>query len=382
MTPLSEGVSGFKNHVISYGQSLSVGVGTGSVISTIPAENALMFAGGVRAQDGAANPWDQHASLVPLVEAVGAADAGGTRYETPMSGFAEFAQEQQSQIQFLVSAPGKGESTLSQLSKPGALYNRLIDDVTYGHWRSNNRSKALAVLWLQGESDWANGSYAANLNTLRGTLNADIKAINGQPEDIWLLSYQLDRPKIGLAHLTASDTYSNIKVALPIYFLSRTDGVHFTAASSKIAGAYFGKAYKEVIVNGNTDWQPLRPVSHSTAGANCDVTFNPVGPLAFDTTIVAAQTNYGFKLYQSDGTTPITISSVALLNADTVRITASGSIPAGAILRYGFSDPVDHTANVSNGNLRDSQGNTIVFDGGGLNYPLHNWCVLFQRVIA
>ena len=341
-----------------------------------------MFAGGVRAQDGAANPWDQHSSLVPLVEAVGAADAGGTRYETPMSGFAEFSQEQESSLQFLASAPGAGSVTISQLSKPGDLYNRLLDDVTYGHWRSNNRHKVLAVLWLQGETDGTNSSYAANLNTLRGTLNADIKAINGQPEDVWLLSYQLDRPKIGLAHLAAADAYGNIKVALPIYFLSRTDGVHFTPASSKIAGAYFGKAYEEIIVDGNTDWQPLRPVSHSTAGATCDVTFNAVGALAFDTTIVAAQTNYGFKLYQSDGTTPITISSVSLLDADTVRITASGSIPAGAVLRYGFSDPEDHTANVSKGNLRDSQGNTIVFDGGGLNYPLHNWCLLFQRVIA
>lgn len=382
MSPLSAGAVGFRNHVIIYGQSLSVGIGTGEVISTSPRTDALMFNGGVRAQDLDGAPWEQHGSLVPLVEEVGSSQAGGDRYETPMSGFAEFQGEQQTNVQVLASAPGQGATSISALSKPGALYMRLLDDVMYGHMRSSGRHKVLAVLWMQGEADGTNNTYAANLNTLRESLNEDIKAMTGQPDDVWLLSYQLDRPKIGLAHLDASDTYSHIKVAMPIYFLPRTDGVHLTAAGSKIAGAYFSKTYKEVVLNTNTDWQPLRPISHSTVDAVCDVVLNPVGALVIDTSIVAEQTNYGFRLFQSDGVTEITVTSVALLGSDTVRITASANIPAGAILRYGFSDPEGHTYNVSKGNLRDSQGDGLIFDGGGLDYPMHNWCVLFSRVIS
>lgn len=40
------------------------------------------------------------------------------------------------------------------------------------------------------------------------------------------------------------------------------------------------------------------------------------------------------------------------------------------------------TADVSKGNLRDTQGSTVVFDGTGVNYPLHNWALLQQGVIA
>ena len=242
----------------------------------------------------------------------------------------------------------------------------------------------MAFAWLQGESDGANNTYAANLNTLRNSINTDVKAITGQTEDIWCLSYQLDRAKIGLAHLEAQETYSKIVVAAPIYFLRgayrNADLIHFTSLGSKIMGAYFGLAYQNVIVNGNTSWKPLMCTNSSTVGAVCTLTFNPVGALAFDTTLVTAQTNQGFKLYESDGTTPVTISSVAI-SGSTVVITASGSIPAGAILRYGFSDPTDHTAGTAMGNLRDSQGDTIVFDGGGIDFPMHNWCVLFQRTI-
>lgn len=383
LSPLPEGAAGI-DHYVSYGQSPSVGVGTGAVRLTSQLHDSLMFSGGVRAQDGATEPWVQHASLIPLVEAHGPAATGGERYETPVSGIALMSKELGVAPQIIGSAPGQGAVTISTLSKPGVLYERLLDDVRYGRYRARDLGKSYKLrqfFWMQGEADGANNTYAANLNTLRGTIDADVKAITGQTDDVWCISYQLDRPKIGLAHLAASDTYDCIRVAMPMYFLAHTDGVHLTPEGSDIAGAYFALARKQIIDDANEDWQPLRIVGHSVAGAVIDLTYDPVGNLAFDTTTVAAQTNQGFHLFDNaDGA--LTINSVAIVGANVVRITAAATVPAGAVIRYGFTDPTDHTADVSKGNLRDSQGDTIVFEGQGLNYPMHNWALLDQRTVS
>jgi len=374
MTPLSAGAAGFENQVMSYGQSLSVGVAAGPVISTSQRFNSRMFSGGVRAQDGADEPWAQHASLVPLVEAEGAAVAGGTRFETPLSGMTEMLKEQGASPRFLASAPGKGATAIAALAKPGVLYQRVVDDVMYGRWRLGQAHKMLAYIWLQGEAETSATGYAAAMETLRANIDADTKAITGQPDDVWCLSYQLDRALIGIQHLAASDTYSRIRVALPIYFLPRSDGVHFTPEGSKIAGAYFGLAYKAIVLDGDTTWQPLKCTSVSVAGAVADLTYNRSG-LVFDTTTVSAQTNQGFRLVDSGGSA-LTISSVAIVGGNTIRIMAAAAIPSGASVRYGYSSPTNTTHSLDKGNLRDSQGDSLVFDGGGLDYPMHNWAVL------
>jgi hypothetical protein len=367
------------NHLMIYGQSLSLGTQSRPAISTT-ANSHYAFGGGgtVRFWEGVSY---STASMVSHTERDSSVDLFG---ETPLYGcYQMVGQLGTYSKQFLASAPGFGATTIADLSS-GGYYNRLIESVGVGKKRSRElgkQYKVRAILWMQGESDGGNTSYAANLNSLLGTLNTDIKAITYQTDDIWLISYQVDRAQIGLAHLAASDTYARIRVAMPMYMLAHTDGVHLTAAASKIAGAYFGLAYKAIILDGNTSWQPLRIQSATRSGTTIDVVYNPVGSLALDTTTVSAQTNSGFRLFDSGGSA-LTISSVSLLNATTVRITAAASVPAGAILRYGFSDPTDHTAAVAKGNLRDSQGASIVFDSSGVNWPMHNWALLEQKTLA
>ncbi len=60
------------------------------------------------------------------------------------------------------------------------------------------------------------------------------------------------------------------------------------------------------------------------------------------------------------------------------RTRDSDSVPAepvtaGFTLNYG--DLINGTCG---GNIRDSQGDTYIFNGGGLNYPMHNWLVVFS----
>lgn len=369
------------NHIISYGQSLSVGVGTAEVISTTQRYSNQMFVGGVRSQDAGTDPFDKYGSLVPMVEQIGPVVSGGQGFETPVSGMAEMLGELGIQSRFLGSCPGAGGLTISALSKGGIFYERLISDVTYGlslAARANRTYKFLAFAWMQGEADGANATYASAFNTLRSNLNDDVKAITQQDEDLWCLSYQLPRAKIGLAHLAAQETYDNIVVAMPIYHLPTTDGVHLTAESSKIAGAYFGLAYDHIVVDGDVDWRPLMVISARVDGANIDLTYNvPAGDLSFDSTIVAPQTNNGFTLVDA-GADPLTISSISITGPNTIRIVAAETVPSGAKVYYGFTDPENTSYGTDKGNLRDTQGETIVFDGGGINYPMHNWAVLQQ----
>jgi hypothetical protein len=358
------------NHLFSYGQSLSVGTQSRPAISTTD-NNHYTFTG-----TGRVRAWDSvspYTALQPHRENDSAAELMG---ETPCYGAYQMIGERTTYTkQFLASAPGYGALTIAELSKPSGYYTRMIADVTNGRKLSRASGKSFKVrafTWMQGEGDGGNASYAANMNSLLGDMNTDIKAITSQTEDLWMISYQVARAQIGLAHLAASNTYARIRVAMPMYHLPTTDGVHLTAASSKIAGAYFGLAYKALILDGDTSWQPLKCTGSSVVGQTIDLTYNRSG-LVFDTTTVSAQTNQGFRVLDA-GLTPLTISSVSIVGGNTVRIVVASGTPA--TVYYGFASATNHTAGTDKGNLRDSMGDSIVFDTSSLNYPMHNWAVL------
>lgn len=378
-------------HVLSYGQSLSVGVGTFALLTTSQRFDNLRFSGGVRAQDAGTDPAVKYASLVPLIET--GPGPSGSAMESPIGGATDMVKEliasengityTQHQYQLLGSAPGEGAMSISALSKPGTYYSRFMEDVTYGYARAQDAGKSYKVgafFWTQGESDGGNTTYATSLSTLQGNINTDVKAITGQSEDIWCICYQIARAQIGLQFVAAQAANPKIRIAAPTYQLPSSDTVHLTAQSSKILGAYYGLAYKRLVVDGQ-DWKPMMPLSSLKQGKILDIKFNHHGTgMVFDTTTVPVQINYGFRLF-SAANVELTISSVTITRGDMIRVVAAATIPTGAKLRYGFTDPTSHAVGTSRGNLRDNAGNTLVFNGAGINHPMHNWCVLFELAV-
>lgn len=383
-------------HLISYGQSLSVGVATYSAITTSQRFNNLKFVGGVRAQDAGTDAALKYGSLVPLTE-TGPGDESA--YETPMGGATDAVIEliadengiayNSHQFQLLASAPGDGGRTIAELAdNAGVFYSRLLDDVAYGLARAQEAGKSYkvgAILWTQGEIDSGNSDYATELSALRAALEADIKSITGQSGNIPMVCYQLPRAEQAEYYLQAMESDPLITVACPTYHLTKSDGVHLTNQSSKIMGAYYGAAYKRIVVDGNADWRPCMAVDFFRQGKIVDVKFNIHGAsLEWDTTSYALQTNYGFRLFASDGATELTVDDVAITKRDTVRITAAANIPAGAILKYGTVDKDPANAvkyDITGGNLRDNYGDTKVLNLGGINHPMHNWALLFTRTL-
>ena len=220
-------------------------------------------------------------------------------------------------------------------------------------------------------------------------METSANGITGRSDVVKMISYQTGchkyygkaYPFIALAQLQASKDYDNIFMACPTYqFAYLVDNLHLPAASSKKLGFYYGLAYKRIVVDGE-DWKPLMPISKTVQGKLALVKFNvPMGRLAIDTTTVTANTNYGFNLFDAGGA-EVTITSVEITGPDTVKIVSPVNITAGFKLQYAFyGTGTTGSSNGPRGNLRDTQGDTIVFDPTGLNFPAHNWCVMFEEI--
>jgi len=376
------------NGVYSYGQSLSTGeagVGGAGVATAVQRFDNLRFAGGVRTQDSGT----PYTALVPLIETV-----VGTAGETPIGGATDIIKElalvedslDSTDITYrmLGSAPGQAAQVIAALAKGSGPYNRMIADITNGYALSQAAGrtfKAQAVFWTQGESDrnagTAAATYKAALVQLRTDIDVDAKAITGQLEPVVMFSYQTSSytgsQYLGNAQWEVQQENPNHYVACPVYHVA-FGGEHLTTANYKVLGAYYGLAYKRVIIDGDTDWRPLQPIHVERQGKLVLARFHvPAGQLTVDTTTIAARPNKGFTLVTSTNT-PITINAVDIIGPDTIRITAATAVGAGAKLRYGYNGQ-------DGGNIRDTQGDSLVFDGGGINYPMHNWCVVFEKVM-
>ena len=390
------------HHVINYGQSVSQGQAGLPVISSVQRHNSLMFNGGVRARDGGTDLHTTRASLIPLTEA-----AWYSLGETPSAGTLEMVNDlnfaengisyNASGIEYLSSAPGAGSQTLTQLQIGGIPFHQMLFDVYHGNRIATAQGKTYrttAVTWVHGESDYmaktSESDYIAGLETLRLQIEWIQSAVNGRTDTIPMIATQIadhtalyvNRPSIALAHVTAAKSNPNFYLAAPMYMLDYADQFHLTAASSKWLGAYLGLAYKRVVIDGQP-WKPVQPLWAKAYGRVMMVNFHvPKPPLVFDTAQVTNPGTYGFRVVDASGVdNPVT--GVALGAGGTVVwIATARDLTAGSKLRYAWNGTAQTGRTAGpRGNLRDSQGDTLVFDPAGLNKRMDNWCVIFEQTV-
>ena len=364
--------------IISYGQSNSVGTDGQPALTTSQAYDNLSFAGGVRPGDLAVG--SPLGSFIPLVER----DKPNTTNlgETPIGGATIAIKDlinlengiayTQQTYALLGVANGFGGIPIARLEKGTASYTNLLSHVTAAKAVAQSLNKTFkvgAVFWTQGESDTDGVAYLTKFKQLQIDLDTDIKAITKQQTAVPLISFAVDAQSslaVKLAQIQASEENPNIHIACPGYPLKT--GIHFNNVGFKRLGAYYGMAYKRIVVD-KVDWNPLLPVDFLVQDDLLQIKFRVAKkPLVIDTTPIGV--NYpssGFSLTDSAGNA-IAITGITIVNGDMVKIQAATAIPSGAKITY------------QAGNLRDSQGSTLIF-GGGLNFPLHNWCVVFQKTL-
>lgn len=301
---------------------------------------------------------------------------------------------------------GVGGFALSQLVKGTQPYDNTqiaVADFKTVALAAGYRTWLPAVYWRHGESDASNASYESQMVSFRTDFNTDTKAITGQESNIWFImavpsSFAVGQHDAALAMLALHENQpTGFVLSHPSYMLdydiyaegvtTDDDYVHLSVRGQQMDGEYAKKAWLKTVF-GKSRWEPLRPLTAIRSAANIDVTFNvPVGSLVLDTTTVTerAGTVKGFEFVDDSGSTPA-ISSVTVLDADTVRITLA-STPTGTQasqkVRYALKghDGVApfNASEMARGNLRDSDTTRAVFDP---SLTLYNWCVPFEKTVT
>jgi hypothetical protein len=385
------------NHILSTGQSLSVGAaGTPPLSTTQPYQNLMFSTGVISAATGLT-------AFAPLIEGTSAAPNAGV--ETMSAGLVnlvtKIARETllvgqpqgKTSHDILLSGHGVGGTPYSGLKKGTTAYANGIAQVNaaFDLAKASNKSYVVrAVTTVHGEADAIAGNedYEENLVEWQSDYETDVKAITGQSEIVPLFQTQISSWTAYGTHVTNSDIpieqlqasidhLGKIILVGPKYHLPyAADGVHLTNEGYRHMGEDYAKAYRRTILEGKP-WQPLRPISATRAGAVITVKFTvPAPPLAFDDQAVTDPGNRGFEFYQ-DGADIPDIASVDLVGPDTVTVTLA-STPTGTNqqIQYAYTGATDAHGGPTTGprgNLRDSDA-TPSRNG----YALYNWCVHFS----
>jgi hypothetical protein len=334
-------------HIVSSGQSLSMG--SGSTLTTMqpPVANRLLTI-----QDGVrlANQDDTLTSgmIAPFKALV------GKTQEVPVVQMAAQINRLRgipSNAGVLATAHGRGGWSIAQLSKGTLPYTNSITAVTGAKAQCAVLSynyKVPFVDWIQGEADAAAipGAYLAGLLQLQSDYESDIKAISGQTGRIPLLldqisnwtapGYNRTQSNVPLEQLQVALDYPDRFVcAGPKYWLQTiSDGVHLTGDSSMRLGAMHARAAQAII--GGQSWLPTHCLSAVLIGQKVTLKFHtPHGPLVSDTLNVTDPGNWGIRWI--DSSLSAAVSSVKLLGANSVEVILS-AVPTGANPQIGIAD--------------------------------------------
>ncbi|MEI8269909.1 MAG: fibronectin type III domain-containing protein, partial [bacterium] len=385
VTYLSSGVGplttvSYFNHVLLTGQSLAVGYGGTPLLSSAQPYNNKMPTGAE----------ELGTTLVPLVE---------VNRETIRSALANnlTALSPNQDYQSAVTLHAVGNTAYVGLKKGTVPYSNGITQVTNVFNAVPGLGKVdrvVGVVTIHGEADLQAGTsastYEADLVEWQNDYQTDAKAITGQIDNVPLFTDQMmsftgynhATSIIPGAQLSASENNpGKIFLVGPKYFFTYSDYAHLTNTSYRWLGGYYAKVMKKVLID-KESWRPLGPDTIVRSANIIYANFHvPAGQLAFDTTIVSPRSNYGFEY--ADSTSSANISSVEILDADTVKITLS-NIPTGYSqkLRYAYTGTAGSSPGAQNvgsaaGNLRDTDSSVSLAGDS-----LYDWSVSFDKSIS
>ncbi len=372
-------------HIITLGQSLSMGYIATPLCNDVESEQALMFKR-VRTQDFgyiygiskaeyAANQEqydnDFYASFVKLTEAGGYGagkaweSASPKEYETPCAGIAEglynaFKEEGRNDIPFkvLFTAPGIGGTVIPGPYAAGErIFERCIKDVQKAKALCDSLGltyKVSHIVWMQGEGNGATSiaSYSSELANLMNLYNTRIKCITGQEDDVEVVNYQTTLNKgingtqtqyPAIAQFQLAENNPLIHMGAPIYNLEfAADNVHLTGLSSRMIGNSMGRIIYRLFKKTYTLFKPVETrISGNTLVLifDRDIVFDADNLTANGHDISEIATNAGFFAKDSEGHD--VISSVTL-GADERSIVIECSTRP-TTLYYGFNEPDSYT---------------------------------------
>lgn len=391
--------------MLVYGQSLSRGSTAQPIISSAQPFQNVMLKSGVLTRSNE-NGYDQSA-FIPLVE---------NWTETPASGicntFSKRFQDNTGRTSpVLASAStGDGGRTIEELSRGGlGFFENTVEEIRDMFTLAQSQNKTFSALtynWYQGESNQLADDnslvsscvheYISKLVKLKRDLDSEVLNITNQKFLPSMFMYQVashrrlyqsKNMRVALAQLKISNEYDDFIMSTPAYCLKHnTDHLHLTSEGSWLLGAYTSRAIYETIVMSNK-WKPLQPSWVDWKPTEIIVGgWNPRGTtLVLDNALCALTENFGFDLFTPDAVLIDIISSVTLIDKNTIKITLSAPAPNNAILccgrgrDYMNSNDLGGELTGSRTNIRDNHGDfDEVTSPTGTTYKLHNASVMWQ----
>ncbi len=412
--------------IIGTGQSLSVGAEAGAITPAAMAQpyNNLKLSLGTGTVPPF-NPDDAAISLVPLVEPI-RPTAQGYPSAYPRNLYGESPHTAMSaQITKLAKDSGLDDfvtvhTVVGESGQPMSIINKtaqeIVDTGTRGRAYPASLFEARAIKRLagdktfgigavfltHGESDAGNANYINDMLTLWTDYNADLKAITGQTEDIPLFTSQ----QHGIFQYAMNPSIRNIDLSTTLQWRAgleqpgkivctgpkyqypyAQDFLHMTPLGYEMMGEKYAEVFYSHVVLAKP-WVPLQPLEETVArnGRVITVDFHvPVPPLAWDSELPEPHQmdltewaqGRGFEV--RSGTTRLTIESVTFVDDDTVQITTTTDVPAGATLGYAATSDSKAIAGWSPrwGKLRDSDP----FVGAFTQKAQPNYAVAFELTV-
>lgn len=378
------------NHVVLYGQSNASragnAAGTNDSLTTTPHARNLMFNSytGAGSDSGLLAPADESNSAFyragkitgfhPLYEGLGVDDDG----ETLASGIVNTLTARLG-WRMLASGAAVGGYSITQLTQGSWPYLNLLYQVQSGFDLSTAAGlthKVPAIVFIQGEADQNDTTWHTKLVALVNDLNADIKAITGQTEDIVVVIEQMNRPiwsvaeEVDLSILRANHLAGGrIYVQSPRYHIAMSN--HYYPHGKRWRGCHIGEALVSIL-GAHEEFECVRVKDYAVSGSDLFLRFHvPAKPLVFATSenVTELISLYGFE---ASG-----LTAVSIAHDDLIRLTNSGSW-SGKTLKYARQAGLG----AQKGNLADSAGTVAIYNNAAAQpYPLRNWCAAFELTL-
>lgn len=407
------------NHLITYGQSNSIGQQSFPPLTTQSFRGNLMIGENVYWAERVGTSFEDLVALtVPKGDTPPYGASSSSLYaESPAISAANVCKRMLDRATYgmvdnkmLVTCAAQGGLPIEYLRKGYAsgYYDRITAAATQAKLNADAEGKTIGcpiVVWNQGEASYRGdfggttdkNVYKGYLKEIFDDITADVKQIYGQEDAPIFVINQTYREssrdqtmQISMAQLELANEFNNIVLAGPEYIHYPSGrGNHKDPNNCRWSGEFIAKAYIQSL-RGNK-FIPLQPqkIMYDRNKVHIDM-FVPVPPMKFDAYTTHSNNNHGFVLSDENGAL-----SISQINIKGNRIEIITTKQIQGILRVGYGRQLG--GDTGGGNLRDSDRwesfyywEDHDFEAGyipklsdgvtqikNLKMPMYNWCVNF-----
>lgn len=416
-----QGFTADYNHIIFYGQSLSMGWESAEALTTSAKDGVYMVGDRVWINEG-----NNGSNVLNPLKATKSTNCGESPAVASTHVLKYLLERSNNQSQLIATNCGEGGKSIERLSKHSTnaenYYSTLfLNTLNKAKATVDALSKTIAcpaIVYMQGEYNYSNlagqgltsatdatndkAAYKALLKKLKDDMQADIMSAYSQSKPPLFFLYQtagsyinLDNMAINMAQLEFAAENDDVILLNPTYAVPDYNGGHLSSNGYRWYGEYIAKQFFKTFI----EFKKGEVVQAKSVQLNvakdkvlieCAV---PYPPLTIDNYLTEVATSSGFKVADSAGV--LTVTNVKILNGTSIELSLNRVVGAGGFITYAGKD------RRGTGNVRDSANwksmykytdesayakqpyytpkNTNNLPIYNSNYPMHNWLIAFYH---